>query len=386
LPGVVERPGRLRTSLMDQVQRFMPINAPIGVDGRCLRPCSWVQAAEVCRTDMAEGISIQGCSRCGKPAILHQEYSGQHFCAYHLGQSIRKRVSKDLRNQLVLPKDARHEDGRPFTILACISGGKDSAVLLDMLVDIIAKRRDVHIVAGCVDEGIDGYRAPSLECARELAESLDIDFVTLSYEEMGYERMDEVVRRMPVIAGKHTEAKGLMPCSYCGVFRRQSLNALAEKVNADVMALGHNLDDMAQSILMNLQKGEIERSVRLAPHTDTPIEGLAPRIVPLRWIPEQEIHAYAFSKGMPIHHGDCPHALGAMRQQSRAIVAALEAQSPGARHGLLHALEHIRELHREARRDSQSTVTNCQECGEITSRPICQSCTMKTWLSESGIN
>ena len=97
---------------------------------------------------MAEGISIQGCSRCGKPAILHQEYSGQHFCAYHLGQSIRKRVSKDLRNQLVLPKDARHEDGRPFTILACISGGKDSAVLLDMLVDIISKRRDVHIVAG----------------------------------------------------------------------------------------------------------------------------------------------------------------------------------------------------------------------------------------------
>ena len=42
------------------------------------------------------------------------------------------------------------------------------------------------------------------------------------------------------------------------------------------MALGHNLDDMAQSIIMNLQKGNIERSVRLAPHTDAPIEGLAP--------------------------------------------------------------------------------------------------------------
>ncbi|GIS41739.1 MAG: hypothetical protein Ct9H90mP14_1950 [Methanobacteriota archaeon] len=114
-----------------------------------------------------------------------------------------------------------------------------------------------------------------MECARELAESLSIEFVTLSYEEMGYERMDEVVQRMPIIANNHDEAKGMMPCSYCGVFRRQSLNALAEKVQADVMALGHNLDDMAQSILMNLQKGEIERSVRLAPHTDTPIEGLA---------------------------------------------------------------------------------------------------------------
>ena len=185
------------------------------------------------------------------------------------------------------------------------------------------------------------------------------------------------------MAENHEEAKGMMPCSFCGVFRRQSLNALAEKVRADVMALGHNLDDMAQSILMNLQKGEIERSVRLAPHTDTPIEGLAPRIVPLRWVPEQEIHAYAFAKGLPIHHGDCPHAPGAMRQQSRAVVAALEAQSPGARHGLLHALEQIRELHREARGNHQSDVTNCLECGEITSRPVCQSCTMKSWLAES---
>ncbi len=332
---------------------------------------------------MAAGISVAQCSRCPKPAILHQEYSGQHYCGQHLGQSIRKRFSKELRNTLVLPKDAHHSDGRPFRILACISGGKDSAVLLDLLVDILGKRRDVEIIAGCVDEGIDGYRAPSLECARQLAESLSIEFVTLSYEEMGYERMDEVVLRMPGIGAQHSEAKGLMPCSYCGVFRRQSLNAMAEKVNADVMALGHNLDDMAQSILMNLQKGEIERSVRLAPHTDAPIEGLAPRIVPLRWVPEQEIHAHAIAKGLPIHHGECPHAPGAMRQQSRSIVAALEAQTPGARHGLLHALEQIRELHRAANLDPHTEVTNCEECGEITSRQICQSCTMKRWLIES---
>ena len=70
---------------------------------------------------MAAGIDVETCSRCDKPAILHQEYSGQHFCAYHLGQSIRKRVSKDLRSQLVLPKNANHEDGRPYTILACVS-------------------------------------------------------------------------------------------------------------------------------------------------------------------------------------------------------------------------------------------------------------------------
>ena len=264
-----------------------------------------------------------------------------------------------------------------------VSGGKDSAVLLTMMSDIIGRRRDVELVAGCVDEGIDGYRAPSMEFAEKLAESLDVRFETISYEEMGFGRMDEVVQVMPIIGNRHSEANGLMPCSYCGVFRRQSLNSMAEMLDADVMALGHNLDDMAQSVLMNLQKGEIERSVRLAPHTQTPIDGIVPRIVPLRWIPEQEIHAYAIHAGLPIHHGECPHARGAMRQQSRSIVANLELQTPGARHGLLHSLDRIRELHKGANPDSKQEVNHCSECGEITSREVCQSCTMRSWLSES---
>mgnify|MGYP001193855195 CR=1 FL=1 len=85
---------------------------------------------------------------------------------------------------------------------------------------------------------------------------------------------------------------------------RASEQAHAEqsaRIQADIRALEkqkaeteaakeQNLDDMAQSILMNLQKGEIDRSVRLAPHTNSQIEGLVPRIVPLRWVPEQEIH------------------------------------------------------------------------------------------------
>ena len=268
---------------------------------------------------MCAGISVQGCSKCPSKSILHQVYSGQHLCGKCLSKSVRKRTSKELRKQLILPKNARHSDGSPFRLLVAISGGKDSAVLLSMIVDIIGKRRDVEIIAGCVDEGIQGYRKPSMRCAMELSKTLGIKFETLSYSELGYEEMDSVVSKMPRMGERHDEAKGMMPCSFCGVVRRQGLNALARKTKADVMALGHNLDDMAQSILMNLQKGDIERSVRLAPHTDSPLEGLAPRIVPLRWIPEQEIHAHAVVSDIPFFHGDCPHALGAMRQSSRGL-------------------------------------------------------------------
>ena len=342
----------------------------------------WVQVRPLPGRVMKEAISVTKCSRCKLPSIVHQPYSGQHLCGRHLSDSVRRRTSRELRRQLSLPKDARKENGSPFVVLVAVSGGKDSAVLLSMIKDIIGSRRDIRIVAGCVDEGIDGYRSPSLECARDLSEELGVDFVTLSYEEMGYDRMDKVVSKIPGMGELHDEASGMMPCSFCGVFRRQSLNSLADKVGADVMALGHNLDDMAQSILMNLQKGEIERSVRLAPHTSAPIEGMVPRIVPLRWIPEQEIHAFAIFNSLPIHHGDCPHAPGAQRQQSRAIVAQLESHTPGARHGLLHSLDQIREIHREVHPNPNSKIGSCSICGEPTSRPVCQSCTMKKWLSE----
>lgn len=285
-----------------------------------------------------------------------------------------------------LPSDARDDNGNPSIILVCISGGKDSAVLLDMLVKIVGDRRDVELICGCVDEGIEGYRSPSMECARELAKSHNLLFETITYPELGYERMDAVVQSMPLMGQNHKEARGMKPCSYCGVFRRQGLNALAERVGARWMALGHNLDDTAQSILMNLSKGEMERIIRLAPHTSMPLDGLAPRIVPLRWVPEREIHAYAIGAELPIHHDDCPHAPGALRQKHRAHLAEMESANPGTMHGLVHSMDAIRELWSSSDNPPESwksgQITECNECGSPSSQTICQACTFKSWLTE----
>ncbi|MBT4060232.1 MAG: adenine nucleotide alpha hydrolase family protein [Euryarchaeota archaeon] len=333
-------------------------------------------------------ITVASCSRCQNAAVIFQRYSGIHLCHRHLEDSIRKRVSKAMRAQLKLPKNARREDGSPQVILVCISGGKDSAVLLDMMVKIIGPRRDIELVAGSVDEGIDGYRAPSMEKAFELAESYGVRVETISYPELDFTTMDSIVELMPSLAANSKDADGMKACSYCGVFRRQGLNELAKRVGANWMALGHNLDDTAQTILMNLQKGEVDRTIRLAPHTWAPIDGLVPRIVPLRWVPEQEIHAYAQGAGLPIFHGDCPHAPGALRQRSRDMIARLEEDVPGSRHGLVHSMDAIRELQVEAKGTHLSTewasdrMHNCEKCGEATSQPLCQACIMRNWLSE----
>lgn len=333
-------------------------------------------------------LSVPSCSRCQSQAIIEQRYSGVHLCHRHLSDSIRKRVAKALRNQLDLPKNALDENGNPRTILLCISGGKDSAVMLDMMHRILSPRRDIRLVAGSVDEGIDGYRSPSIQKAVELAESRGIEVETVGFPDIDFRRMDDIVDLIPTLSENYDDADGLKACSYCGVFRRIGLNMLAERTGAQWMALGHNLDDMAQTILMNLQKGEVSRTIRLAPHTWAPVDGLTPRIVPLRWIPEQEIHAYAIGEKLPIHHGDCPHAPGALRQRSRDMVARLEADVPGSRHGLVHSMDAIRELQVAAKGEhlasewSNEGMKNCERCGGVTSRTVCVACSMRQWVEE----
>ena len=101
----------------------------------------WVQVRALPGRVMNEAISVTKCSRCKLPSIVHQPYSGQHLCGRHLSDSVLRRTSRELRRQLSLPKDARKEDGSPFVILVAVSGGKDSAVLLTMIKDIIGSRR-----------------------------------------------------------------------------------------------------------------------------------------------------------------------------------------------------------------------------------------------------
>ncbi len=334
--------------------------------------------------DTSGGLEIPSCDVCGKPAVIEQAYSGRVLCGEHLVKSIRKKVAKELRKQLILKK------GKHTTIFVAISGGKDSAALLELLVDIVGVRPDVTIIAGTVDEGIAGYRPPSLQCAIDLCEQLGVEFVTISYQDLGFEEMDTVVKLIPGMTEANADAPN-MPCSYCGVFRRQGINHLARLVNADVMALGHNLDDMAQTVLMNMSNGDLERTLRLAPHTNTPIDGMPPRIVPLRWIPEQEIHLYAVYKNLPIHHEECPHARGALRWRHREMVAQMEADVPGTRHGLVRMADNVKELRNQVldlggKGLRPSPPKQCPACISMTSNDRCKACEMREMVKQQLAN
>ena len=97
---------------------------------------------------------------------------------------------------------------------------------------------------------------------------------------------------MDEIASKHDE---LGECSYCGVFRRVCLNKKSKDLRLDKLVTGHNLDDIAQSILMNFVNGDMQKLARLGPHRKVQ-PGLVPRMLPLRTIPEKEVALYAIIK------------------------------------------------------------------------------------------
>ncbi|HAB51479.1 MAG TPA: tRNA lysidine(34) synthetase TilS, partial [Ignavibacteriales bacterium] len=57
------------------------------------------------------------------------------------------------------------------------------------------------------------------------------------------------------------------PCTICGIFRRYLLNKKSKELKLTKLATGHNLDDEAQSIMMNQMKNNMNASARLGPKT-----------------------------------------------------------------------------------------------------------------------
>jgi uncharacterized protein (TIGR00269 family) len=292
---------------------------------------------------------------CGAPSVHFARYSGEHLCDAHFRESVERRVRRELRQQ------------GPFkggeTIAVALSGGKDSVVMLRLLHETLGSNPRVKLVAVTVDEGIEGYRPPSLDVARRHCEELGVEHVVLSYQEMAGVTMDAVVA---------SPLRVHAPCAYCGVLRRRNLNEAASRVGATHLAMGHNLDDYAQTVLMNHLKGDVERLARMGPHVAGRVQpGLVPRILPLRMIPEKEVALYAILRGFAFHDGECPYSLDATRGRYRDLLLDLEEKEPGTRHALVAGHDKLAPLLK-----SSTPLRACAACGEPTSGERCRACAL----------
>ena len=293
------------------------------------------------------------CSKCGKPSILLVRYSGQHLCDKHFKEFFEKRISKEVRGH------GKMKSGEKLAV--AVSGGKDSIVMLRRLREMFDPRGGIELHAIIADEGIAGYRKKGIEVTKRECLELDIPLEIISFKELFGHTIDETTALDP----------DTVPCTYCGVFRRNALNRTAKKVGADRFAFGHNLNDTAGSVLMNICRGDVERLARLGPHEKVQ-PGLIPRIIPLRMIPEEETALYAIINNIDILDMECPYAYRAHRGEFVELMARLEDVTPGTRHSIMSSYESLKGPMQTG--FPSANLKNCEKCGEPGIAEKCKAC------------
>jgi len=323
------------------------------------------------------------CDKCGREAVMNAAYSGLHLCEDHFLSSVDTRVRRRVREDNLVPDDATPED--PETWVVGLSGGKDSVVLTEILHRTFERDPRIELVALTVHEGIEGYRDESVAACEELTEELGIRHEIVSYEEEFGVRMDDVVEDDP---------ENMAACAYCGVFRRDVLSRYAEELGADKLLTGHNLDDEAQTALMNFLEGDL---AQIAKHFDASLGGFdereatdgdptretgdhfVPRAKPLRDVPEKEVALYAHLADLPAHITECPHASEAYRGEIQRLLHELEENHPGTRHSIMAGYEELAALAAEeygAREGGSTDLGECEQCGAATTRDRCRKCSL----------
>ncbi|RBR15412.1 uncharacterized protein FIESC28_07347 [Fusarium coffeatum] len=201
------------------------------------------------------------------------------------------------------------------------SGGKDSTVLASVM-KTLNERHDygLDLVLLSVDEGIKGYRDDSLETVKRNAVQYEMPLEIVGYDELYGWTMDQVVETI----GK----KG--NCTYCGVFRRQALDRGAKKLVIQHVITGHNADDVAETVLMNLLRGDMPRLSRSTSIITGNSSSEVMRSKPLKYAYEKEIVLYAHHKKLDYFSTECIYSPEAFRGTARGLIKNLEKVRPSA--------------------------------------------------------
>ena len=263
-------------------------------------------------------------------------------------------------------------------IAVAVSGGKDSVTLLHILTKIENDFPQARLCAVTIDEGIKGYRDEAIKFAEENCRQLGVQHHVTSFRALFGLELDDLVS---LLANKaKSKSADLSPCSYCGVLRRRALNVAARKTKADKLALGHNLDDEAQTILLNIIHGDPLRLARVKPVLQKKHEKFTPRVKPFCEIPEREIAFYAYLKKLPFQSVPCPYATTALRNDVRSLLNCMEERHAGTKFTVLKSMERIQPALEAVA--GAAILKECKICGEATSKETCKPCQM---LQELGV-
>lgn len=201
------------------------------------------------------------------------------------------------------------------------SGGKDSTVLAAVLKTLNERYEyGVNLCLLSIDEGIRGYRDDSLETVKRNAVQYEMPLEIVGYGELYGWTMDQVVEQV----GK----KG--NCTYCGVFRRQALDRGAARLGITHVVTGHNADDVAETVMMNLLRGDLPRLSRGTSIVTASGGSDMKRSKPLKYAYEKEIVLYAHHRQLDYFSTECIYSPEAFRGSARTLIKDLEKIRPSS--------------------------------------------------------
>ncbi len=227
----------------------------------------------------------------------------------------------------------RREVGRAVTdynmiddgdrIMVCLSGGKDSFAMLDLLISL--KRNapiSFDLIAVNLDQKQPGFPEHILP---EYLEETGLEYYIV-------ERDTYSVVRSKIPVGKKT-------CGLCSRLRRGTLYAFAEEINANKIALGHHRDDIVETMFLNMFHGA--RLAGMPPKLRSD-DGRNVIIRPLAYAREQDIIQYASYREFPIIPCNlCGSQENLQRQNVKAMLEQWEREYPGRTESIFGAMQNV---------------------------------------------
>jgi len=314
------------------------------------------------------------CKRCRR-AEAAVELPSHHaaFCPDCFLVFFRRQVTEGIRKLRLLAMGDR--------VLVCVSGGKDSLILWDVLIDAGYETEGLYI-----DLGIDGYSDRSKEKVLAYAASRGKTPIVVELAKEG----------VPI--PEAARCARMQECSICGTVKRYFFNRVAAEGKFTVVATGHNLDDETARLLGNLlhwQRDHLARQHPLLPGADG---GLVRKVKPLWRASEVETAAYGFLKGIDYVTEECPMSEDATSLVYKEALSRIEDRMPGSRivfyQGFLDPSNPLRKrpetatpedapgadaVHgtEVAAGEGEGTARTCVECGTATFTETCSFCRLK---------
>ena len=212
-------------------------------------------------------------------------------------------------------------------VMVCLSGGKDSYTLLDVLLSLQRSAPiQFDLVAVNLDQKQPGFPAHVLP---EYLGALGVPFEILEQDTYS------VVRRVV--------PEGRTMCGLCSRLRRGRLYRYAVENGVTKIALGHHRDDIVETLFLNMFFGG---RLKAMPPKLLSEDGRHVVIRPLAYVPEREVDRYARARGFPIIPCKlCGSQENLQRVQVKQMLAAWEREHPGRTETIFSAMRNVSASH-----------------------------------------